>query len=88
MQRRQQLPEDLMQAFLEASGYTLVDGFSIGEQQETLGTVTFRAEICSWQMGKLIHSWRADTTKGRSQRHRSEQALFVLSSITLRYFTP
>lgn len=87
-QRRQQHAKDLMQAFLEASGYPLVDGFSIGEQQETLGIVTLRAEICSWQMGKLIHWWTADTTKGRSQRHRSEQALFIQSSVTLRYFAP
>jgi len=47
-----------------ASGQTLVNIFSTGEKQETFGIVTFRAEICSRQMGKLIHFWTADATKG------------------------
>lgn len=47
-----------------ASGHTLVNSFSTGEQQETFGIGTFRAEICSRQMGKLIDSWTAGATKG------------------------
>lgn len=50
-----------------ANGCILVNSFSTGKQQETFGIITFRAEICSQQMGRLIHSWRGGTTKGCSQ---------------------